>query len=153
MNPVSRPRRLQIIGWDILRQLSHLSPLPYGLVVATDMLRVEVNKGFRVWVITAWLVPHLTKDADIDSAHELLPDDIDAVCCKSQLDSQSLPTSSSLTDVLLDDVVLVLESTFAKVFVIVEVVVEAFSEEVLPLKSASGNMLLRISARLTKQWR
>lgn len=75
---VAWPRRLEIIFWGVLRQLSLFRPLPNVVVVAADVLGVEIDKG--VWrVFARYCVPHLAEDADIDGAHQLLSNDVEAV--------------------------------------------------------------------------
>lgn len=49
-----------------------------GLVVAAFVLRVEVDEGFERRV--GGLEPDLAKDARVDGAHELLADDVEAMC-------------------------------------------------------------------------
>lgn len=68
-------RRLQEIRWNLLRQLILLCPLSKLLEIAAFVLSVEVDK----WLGMVGVYPELTEDANIDGAHELLADDVEAV--------------------------------------------------------------------------
>lgn len=54
-----------------------LGPRPDGLKIATRVLGVEV------WVRAGLLLvpPDLAEDGNVDGAHELLPEDVEAVGC------------------------------------------------------------------------
>lgn len=60
----------------MLRQLVLLSPLPDLFEIATSVLRVEVDE----WLWGIWVEPDLAEDTHVDSTHELLPEDVEAVC-------------------------------------------------------------------------
>ena len=59
----------------MLRQLSCLRPLPNVLEVAACVLGVEIDECF--W--RCWIPPYLPEHADVDCAHELLPENVEAV--------------------------------------------------------------------------
>lgn len=73
------------------------------------MLRVEIDVRLR----TLRIQPDLAEYADVDSAHELLSDDIQAVCGMSA-----------------DDEVVVFERSLAEAMVVIVVPVERLTEEV-----------------------
>jgi hypothetical protein len=55
-------------------------PFPDGLIVATPVYSIEVDKRRRVRLVFG-LPPHLTKDPNIRVAHQHLSQDIEAVRC------------------------------------------------------------------------
>lgn len=61
----------------MFRQLVLLSPFPDLLEIATSVLRVEIDE----WLWGVWVEPDLAEDAHVDGAHELLPENVEAVCC------------------------------------------------------------------------
>lgn len=77
-NAVAWLRRLQPVFWDILWHLSLLCPFTHCVEISALVFCVEVHKGG--WqLVYIGLEPDLTEDTDINSAHELLPYDIEAV--------------------------------------------------------------------------
>lgn len=68
--------RLQEIRWHLLWQLSPLSPLADLFKIAASMLCVEIHERLRMLRVQ----PDLAKDTRIESAHELLADDVETVC-------------------------------------------------------------------------
>lgn len=92
---------------DLCRGLVLFGPFPDGIKVPARMLGVEVH--IRFWRVT--VPPYLAQHTYVDGTHELLTDDVEAV-----------------GDMVTDDVVVVLEGTFAQLVVIVIVVVEGLAE-------------------------
>jgi hypothetical protein len=70
---------LQEISWNILliRQLMFLCPVSDCIEVPTLMDGIEVDERF--WTLAWRLIPDLAKDADINSTHQLLAQDVEAV--------------------------------------------------------------------------
>jgi hypothetical protein len=79
-NPVAFFWRLQEISWDILFvwQLMSLRPVSDCVEVPTFVDGVEVDK--RLWALAWRLIPDLAKDANVNSTHQLLAQDVEAVC-------------------------------------------------------------------------
>lgn len=63
---------LQEILWSVFRGLVLLGPLAHRLKVAARVFGVEIWECSGV-VLT---VPNLTKQTDVDGAHQLLPQDV-----------------------------------------------------------------------------
>lgn len=76
VNAITLLGPLQEIRWHIFCQLILLRPLPELLEIAALVLSVEVNE----WLWMVRVGPDLAKDAHVDGAHELLPQDVEAVC-------------------------------------------------------------------------
>lgn len=76
INHVALFRRLQKIRRHCRRELSDFGPLTKGFVVPTFVLRVEIYKCRR----EACIVPHLAQEPQVWFAHQLLAEDIQAVC-------------------------------------------------------------------------
>lgn len=76
INPITLFRRLQEIAWNLCRQLVLLSVATNGLEVFALVLRVKVDKCLRAVRIQ----PDLAKHTGIDGAHQLLAEDIQAMC-------------------------------------------------------------------------
>ena len=75
INPIPLFWRLQPIRRDLLWHLPLLRPLSDGIEVPALMPRVKVDVG-------GWrggVEPYLAQDADVDGAHELLAEDVEAV--------------------------------------------------------------------------
>lgn len=78
VHPIATLRRLEEVLRDVGRDLVLLRPLTDAVEVSARVLGVEVDVCF--WSVRhGWLEPDLTHDADVDGAHELLPDDVEAV--------------------------------------------------------------------------
>lgn len=77
VNAVSHLGRFKEIQRNVFRQLVLLCPLPDLLKIAALVLCVEVDK----WLGVVRVYPELPEDADVDGAHQLLAQDIEAVCC------------------------------------------------------------------------
>lgn len=79
VNLIALRRRLQKVSRMIVfsRQLMCFSPISDLLEIATCVDGVEVDEGLRSF--SWWLVPDLAKHTDIDSAHQLLAEYIEAV--------------------------------------------------------------------------
>lgn len=60
----------------MLRQLVLLCPIPDLLKIATLMVCIEVYKRRGLVRVN----PDLAENTDVDGAHQLLADDIEAVC-------------------------------------------------------------------------
>lgn len=60
----------------MLRQLMALCPIPDLLKIATLVFCIKVYKGRRFIGVD----PDLAENPDVDGAHQLLADDIEAVC-------------------------------------------------------------------------
>ena len=80
VDPVAFLRPFQIIIWCILRQLVLLSPVAHRVKVSAGMDGVEIDE--RLDGRSRGLVPDLTQDADVNIAHQLLANDVEAVCCR-----------------------------------------------------------------------
>lgn len=128
INPIACLRRLEeVLRW-LFRYLPLFRPLPDGLEVSARMLGIEIHE--RAWIFAASrLHPDLSKHTDIYRAHELLPEHVKAVCCKClvstrpKIDEQA-PGRATLTDVLLQDMRLILERAFTLRAVVLEVEVQ-----------------------------
>lgn len=77
--PIARLGWLKKVWRRLRRYLMLFRPRSYVLKIAADMTSIEVHKG--LWVVhLAALPPHLTKDSNVDAAHELLSYDVETVC-------------------------------------------------------------------------
>lgn len=90
--------------------LMFLCPSAYRFKVLTLVFRVEVDKSLR----TCWIPPYLSQRSRVKCTHQLLADDIE-----------------TMRDVVLDDIVVVNEGSLAESVVVVVVVVERLTNEVL----------------------
>jgi hypothetical protein len=82
IHSVARLRKLQEILRHTRRDLMLLRPLPHVLKIAANMYRIEVH--VRLGKFGARRVePDLAHDPNIDRAHQLLADDVQAVCWKT----------------------------------------------------------------------
>lgn len=86
-----------------------LRPAPHGFKITALVISIEINK----WSRLIGERPHLPQYTDIDSAHELLAQDIEAV-----------------SDVVIENKVVVGEGAKAEVVVVGVVVVEGLAEEI-----------------------
>lgn len=98
------------------------------------MPSIEIDKGIRISLVRS-LIPDLAQQTDVDCAHQLLAQDVEAVC-----------------DVLLHDVGFVFERALGLGLVVLEVVVQRLAEEVLGM-AVSGLRRLGWWRRCTKQCR
>ena len=57
-----------------------LGPVTNGIEVTAAMFRVEVNE----WLRSIGVNPDLTENSDVHGAHELLPQDVEAVGWRGQ---------------------------------------------------------------------
>jgi len=122
-------RLKEVFRW-LLGNLTLFRPLPNGLEVSAGMLGVEIDERARV-LATPSLHPDLSEHADIDSAHQLLAEDVEAVGCEDLVSICYGITGRkiiALTDVFSQDVWLVLERPFAFVVIVVEVEVQCLPE-------------------------
>jgi hypothetical protein len=71
---------LQKVHWNVVHvwQLVLLCPVTNRIEVSTLVDSVEVNECF--WSFAFWLIPHLTEDANVYGTHQLLAQDVEAVC-------------------------------------------------------------------------
>lgn len=63
-----------------MRQLILFGPATDGVKVFTSMLSVEVNIGLRILGVN----PDLTQYPTVHGAHELLTQNIEAMCCNER---------------------------------------------------------------------
>ena len=90
-----------------------LGPYSYRFVIATPVLRVEVDKGLGMRLVL-WLPPYLPEHAHIRIAHQHLPQNVEAV---SRVD--------------LHDVLAIDECAFLLREVVIVVPMQGFAEEIL----------------------
>ena len=105
--------RREVIIWHVFWQLVLFCPSSDVVVVSADVLRVEIDEWLGHGLVLG-LPPNLSENSNVNRAHELLTDDVHAV-----------------RHMLLDDVVLVHESAGPFRAVIIDVEVQALSQEVL----------------------
>lgn len=90
-----------------------LRPFPDRLVVPAPVLRIEVHERHRS-LFYVWLVPDLTKYANIGNAHQLLAQNVQA-----------------MGHMIADDVFAVHEGPLFLLFVVIIIPLECLSEKVL----------------------
>ena len=79
VDPVAFLRRLKEIFGHILPDLVGLGPFADIVEIATHVFRVEVN--VCLWELChGWLEPDLAHHTYVHRAHELLTNDVEAVC-------------------------------------------------------------------------
>ena len=82
VHSIARLWRLEKVKGNLRWYLPPLSPLPDILEVATHMLSIEVD--ICLWTLgSGRLEPDLAHNADVDCTHELLADNVQAVCCET----------------------------------------------------------------------
>lgn len=116
-----------------IRNLSLFGPLPDSVIVAAHMLGVEIDKRLGVWIVFI-LIPDLAEYSNVDSAHQLLSDDVETMCLRSAMSVLlEFPAKERrlLTDMLLHNEVLIHKSTFAFLPVIIDVVIQALAKKIL----------------------
>jgi hypothetical protein len=71
---------LQEVSWNVrlVWQLVFLGPISDRIKISTFVHRVEVDERF--WTMTWRLIPNLTEHADVNSTHQLLAQDVKAMC-------------------------------------------------------------------------
>ena len=106
-------------------------PAPHPVKIPALVYGVEVGVGLRRLSIP----PHLPENSNVHRAHELLAQDIEAMCCSSLAVCSKFRACRAVgrpTDVEAQDVVRVLKCPLAKRVVVVEVVIQRLPEEILP---------------------
>lgn len=112
-------RRREVIIWHIFWQLVLFCPSSDIVVVSADVLRVEIDEWLRHGLVLR-LPPDLSKNSNVNRAHELLTDDVHAV-----------------RHMFLDDVIFVYESPSSLRAVVIDVEVQALSQEILDCDNVS----------------
>lgn len=112
--------RREVIIWHVFWQLVLFCPSSDVVVVSADVLGVEIDEWLGHGLVLG-LPPNLSKNSNVNRAHELLTDDVHAV-----------------RHVLLDDVIVVHESACSFRAVIIDVEVQALSQEVLDCDNVSS---------------
>lgn len=109
-----------------------LRPPPDGFKISAAMLRVEVHEWLRIQ-LSFWLPPYLPENTNVGDTHQLLAQDVQAVCY-----------------MVSDNVVTVSEGPLLLLLVVFVVPLQSFANEVLCSISQSTRFE-RSSVHLTKQ--
>ena len=117
------------------------SPLAYSVKVPAFVLRIEIHVCGGLGTVP----PHLAEHADVDCAHELLADYVKTVCCYALVSSSRALEAKlkkgeggklekgrrcQLTDVILEDPVIVHERSFSFLMVVVEVEIQRLPKKI-----------------------
>lgn len=80
---IALSRRVEEVFRHCIRYLVLTSPFSNVIKVPTDVMSIEVDVSFRK-LSRRGLEPHLAHHADIDSAHQLLSDNVKAMRCDAE---------------------------------------------------------------------